>query len=82
MSVPRVEGHDIVTPTGSWNQPEVIPAPPVRNHSVKLPKLSQLSGADWLAKEESSFKECMFEVKAAWKLYSDDALQCGIVQSL
>ena len=27
-SVPQVGGHDIVTPTGSWNWPEVNPAPP------------------------------------------------------
>ena len=81
-SVQQVEGCDTVTPTGSCNWPEVNPAPPVQSQSVKLPKLSQFSRAHQLAWEESSFEQWMFEVKAAWKLYSDDALQHGIVQSL
>ena len=42
VSVTQVEGCDMVTPTGSWNWPEVNPAPPVQNHSVKPDKAGSI----------------------------------------
>ena len=64
VSIPGVEGHNMVTPTGSWNWPEVSPPPPAQKKSMKPPKLSQFSRVDQPAMEESNFEQWMFEVKA------------------